>query len=57
MFCSLLNIAKRSVPRCAFNEPERMLHAFAVDADRCHQHEVEFDGCGSNPVMVVMSAT
>ena len=24
----------------AFNEPERMLHAFAVDADRRHQHEV-----------------
>ena len=37
-----LNIAKRSLPRCAFNEPERMLHAFAVDADRLHQHEVEF---------------
>ena len=25
---------------CAFNEPERMLHAFAVDADRRHQHKL-----------------
>src|SRR5712691_4281479 len=24
----------------AFNEPERMLHAFAVDADRRHQHQL-----------------
>jgi hypothetical protein len=23
----------------AFNEPERVLHAVAVDADRCHQHQ------------------
>ena len=22
------------------NEPQRMLHAVAVDADRCHQHQV-----------------